>query len=192
MKSANMLERLNQQIRRRMPVIRIHSNEASCLIFYFILKSLRAGFVLSKIPAGNLPYACILTAMFAGTVSTLVFRLSRRHTAITILTGIYIAIIASLLVLRWAMTRSIECLQYLYFVYVEIVAVLTTAQFWLLAVYVFDRRFNLGRVFGKDSCRWSVRVQLPGRWRESQRDHTCASSRRNRQRHRTTPPLPKQ
>ena len=115
-------------------------NIFSILTFYFILKPLRAGLFLAKIPAGNLPYAYFLTAIFAGTLAALVFRLSRRLSAITLLTASYSLIIITLLGFHWAVGRQLPALPYVYFVYVEIIAVLTTAQFWLLAGLVYDNR----------------------------------------------------
>jgi HEAT repeat protein/MFS family permease len=110
------------------------------LTFYYVLKPLRSGLFLKNFPASDLPYAYFLTAFLAGTLATLIFRLSRRTSAISFLTGINVFIILTLFYFRWAMGREMSSLPYLYFVYVQIVSVLSTAQFWLLAGYIFDSR----------------------------------------------------
>jgi AAA family ATP:ADP antiporter len=109
------------------------------LTFGFILKALRAGFVLTKISRDELPYAYFLTAVLAGTLITIVFGLARRVSLINLLTGVYAVIVAALLGFMWAPGQP-KVLAYLYFVYVEIVAALTSAQFWLLAGYIYDNR----------------------------------------------------
>jgi AAA family ATP:ADP antiporter len=108
------------------------------LTFYYILKPLRSGLFLKSFPASQLPYAYFLTAFFAGTLATLIFKLHRSISLIKLMTGINLAIIATLFYFQWAMGREIAYLPYVYYVYVQIVSVLSTAQFWLLAGYIYD------------------------------------------------------
>lgn len=108
------------------------------LTFYYILKPLRSGLFLKNFPASQLPYALFLTAVVAGTLATLIFKLHRHVSLIKLMTGINVAIIATLFYFRWAMGREIGYLPYVYYVYVQIVSVLSTAQFWLLAGYIYD------------------------------------------------------
>ncbi len=115
-------------------------NSFSVLAFYFVLKALRAGYVLAKISASSLPYAYFLTAVFAGTIAALAFRAGRRVSPISLIVATYLVIIATLIFFHSAMGRGVPGLAYAYFVYVEIVSVLTTSQFWLLAGYLFDHR----------------------------------------------------
>jgi AAA family ATP:ADP antiporter len=110
------------------------------LTFYYILKPLRSGLFLKNFPSSYLPYAYFMTAFFAGTLATLIFKLHRRISAIKLLTATNLGIIATLLFFRWAMGRDIFVLPYIYFVYVQIISVLSTAQFWLLAGYIYDHR----------------------------------------------------
>src|SRR5437867_6929322 len=117
------------------------------LTFYYILKPLRAGLFLKDLDTSQLPYAYFLTAIFAGTIATLVFKLSRRFSAIMLLTGTNLAIMASLFLFRWAMGRQISYMPYVFYVYVQIVSVLATAQFWLLAGYIYDNR-QAKRLYG--------------------------------------------
>ncbi len=126
------------------------------LMFYYVLKPLRSGLFLKNFPSSHLPYAYFLTAFLAGTIATLIFKLHGRLSLIKMLTGINLAIIATLLYFRWAMGRNISFIPYIYFVYVQIVSVLSTTQFWLLAGYIYDsqqskRIFPLlasGAIFG--------------------------------------------
>ena len=108
------------------------------LTFYYILKPLRSGLFLKSFPASQLPYALFLTAFFAGTLATLIFKLHRRVSLIKLMTGINLVIIATLFYFRWAMGKEIAYLPYVYYVYVQIISVLSTAQFWLLAGYIYD------------------------------------------------------
>lgn len=110
------------------------------LSFYYILKPLRSGLFLKNFPSAHLPYAYFLTAFFAGSLATVFFKLSKRVSAIAFLTATNVLIIATLSYFRWAMGRDIYYLPYIYYVYVQIVSVLSTAQFWLLAGYIFDNQ----------------------------------------------------
>ena len=108
------------------------------LTFYYILKPLRSGLFLKNFPASQLPYALFLTAFCAGTLATLIFKLHRHVSLIKLMTGINLVIIATLFYFRWAMGKEIAYLPYVYYVYVQIISVLSTAQFWLLAGYIYD------------------------------------------------------
>jgi AAA family ATP:ADP antiporter len=117
------------------------------LTFYYILKPLRSALFLSELPASDLPKAYLLTALIAGPLVTLVFKLSGRLSAVKLLTATNIAIIGSLFVFRWAIGRNLAQLPYAYFVYVQIVSVVSVGQFWLLAGYIYDSR-QAKRIYG--------------------------------------------
>ncbi len=108
------------------------------LTFYYVLKPLRSALFLEKFPSSQLPYVYFLTAFVAGGLATVFFKLSRRFSAISFLTATNVLIIATLFFFRWAVGREIFYLPYLYYVYVQIVSVFSTTQFWLLAGYMFD------------------------------------------------------
>ena len=108
------------------------------LTFYYVLKPLKNALFLESFPADDLPYAYFLTAFVAGGLATLFFKLSRRVSAISFLTATNVLIIASLFFFRWALGQEIKSLPYIYYVYINIVAALSTSQFWLLAGYIFD------------------------------------------------------
>ena len=117
------------------------------LTFYYILKPLRSALFLSELPASDVPKAYLLTALIAGPLVTLVFKLSGRLSAVKLLTATNIAIIGSLFVFRWAIGRNLAQLPYAYFVYVQIVSVVSVGQFWLLAGYIYDSR-QAKRIYG--------------------------------------------
>jgi ATP:ADP antiporter, AAA family len=117
------------------------------LFFYYILDPLRKGLFLKSFPSSQLPYAYFLTAVFAGAIASLAFKLSKTRSAIQLVTAINVGIIATLFYFRWAMGRDLWYLPWVYFVYVKIVSVLSTSQFWLLAGYVYDQRQSK-RIFG--------------------------------------------
>jgi ATP:ADP antiporter, AAA family len=110
------------------------------MTLYYILKPLRSALFLTSFPASDLAYAYLLTALFAGSLSALIFRLTRRMSAIKMMTGVNLGIIVTLLFFRWAMGRPLTWLPYAYFIYVQMVPALSAAMFWLLAGYVYDSR----------------------------------------------------
>jgi AAA family ATP:ADP antiporter len=110
------------------------------MTLYYVLKPLRSALFLTNFPASQLAYAYLLTALFAGTLAALIFRLTRHLSAIRMLTAVNLGIIATLLLFRWAMGRPITWLPYAYFIYVQMVSGLSTAMFWLLAGYLYDSR----------------------------------------------------
>src|SRR5262249_53156661 len=57
------------------------------LCFYYIVKPLKDGLFLANSPSADLPYPNFITALFAGTLATLVFKLGRRVSAIMLLTA---------------------------------------------------------------------------------------------------------
>ena len=110
------------------------------MTLYYILKPLRSALFLTNFPASHLSYAYLLTALFAGSLSALIFRLTRRISAICMMTGVNLGIIVALLFFRRATGGSISWVPYAYFIYVQMVPALSTAMFWLLAGYVYDSR----------------------------------------------------
>jgi HEAT repeat protein len=120
---------------------------AGVTAFYYILKPMRSALFLKDLPASDLPNAYLLTALVAGPLVALIFRLSRRISMIALLTATNLGVVASLLLLRWAVGAQFRYLPYVYFTYVQIVSVLCVAQFWMLAGYVFDGR-QAKRIYG--------------------------------------------
>src|SRR4030095_16114807 len=62
-------------------------------------------------------------------------------------TATNVVIFGTLFYFRIAMGREIWYLPYIFYVYVQIVSVLSTAQFWLLAGYVYDNQ-QAKRLYG--------------------------------------------
>lgn len=110
------------------------------LTLYYILEPLRSGLFLKNVPSRQLPYMYFLIAFVAGTIAVITFKLSMRSSAIALLTGTNVVIFGTLFYFRIAMGREIWYLPYVFYVYVKIVSVLTMAQFWLLAGYIYDNR----------------------------------------------------
>ncbi len=137
-----------QRLAAKLPVKRGEGVVTSLMFFYifgvmalyYILKPLRSALFLTNFPASHLSYAYLLTALFAGSLSALIFRLTRRLSAIRMTTTVNLGILATLLVFCWAMGRPVSWLPYAYFIYVQMVPGLSTAMFWLLAGYVYDGR----------------------------------------------------
>jgi ATP:ADP antiporter, AAA family len=117
------------------------------LTSYYILKPLRSGLFLTKFQSSDLAYAYWLSAAFAGTLATPIFRLGRKVSAITLITATNAMMIVTLLYFGWAMGRPIRILPYIYYVYVQVAPVLLVAQFWLLAGYIYDNR-QAKRLYG--------------------------------------------
>ena len=110
------------------------------MTFYYVLKPLRNSLFLTKFSSRELAYAYLLTAIFAGTLAALIFRLTRRLSPVRMMTVTNLGIIAMMLYFSWALGRQIENLPYIYFVFVQMVSGLTTAIFWLMAGYIYDSR----------------------------------------------------
>jgi ATP:ADP antiporter, AAA family len=110
------------------------------LTLYYILEPLRSGLFLKNVPSSQLPYMYFLIAIVAGTIAVITFQLSRRVSAISLLTGSNLVIFGTLFYFRLAMEQQIWYLPYVFYVYVKILSVLSTAQFWLLAGYIYDNR----------------------------------------------------
>ncbi len=108
--------------------------------FYYVLKPLRNSIFLTKFSSRELAYAYLLTAVFAGTLAALIFRLTRRLSPIRMMTAINLGIIAVLFYFNWAMGKQITFIPYVYFIFVQMVSGLTTAVFWLMAGYIYDNR----------------------------------------------------
>ena len=87
------------------------------LTFHYILKPLRARFFLQTFPASDLPYAYILTALFAGLIATFLFRLARRVSLVSLITITNAGIVGTLLVFRAVIDRDSVFLPYAYYVY---------------------------------------------------------------------------
>src|SRR6266496_4677894 len=119
----------------------------STLTFYYILKPMRSSFFLKNLPSTKLPFAYILTAIFAGTLTTLVFKYSRRLSVVSLLTVTNLVVVGTLFYFRSVMGRPIWYLPYVWFVYLQIVSVLQVAQFWLLAGFIYDNR-QAKRIYG--------------------------------------------
>ena len=113
------------------------------MAFYYILDPLRPALFVTNVGSNQLPYAYLLTAIVAGAIATIMFKAGQRWSAITLLTGTGLAVIAALFYFSWAMEpgrRDLWYLPWIFYVYMKIVPALATAQFWILAGYIYDNR----------------------------------------------------
>ena len=131
---------------------------AGVMCFYYILKPLRSALFLKDLPASDLPYAYLLAALIASPIVMLMSKLNRSLSVIGLMTATNMGVIGSLLFFRWAVSAQFRYLPYIYFSYVQIVAVLCIAQFWLLAGYIFDGRQakRLYRLLGAGAIAGSI------------------------------------
>ncbi len=110
------------------------------LTFHYILKPLRARLFLQSFPASDLPYAYLLTAVFAGLIATFLFRFGRRVSLVSLITITNAGIVATLFVFLALVEGESAFIPYAYYVYLQTVSGVAMAQFWLLAARVYDSR----------------------------------------------------
>ncbi|MDH5385117.1 MAG: hypothetical protein OEY18_10450 [Candidatus Aminicenantes bacterium] len=114
-----------------------------------VVKPVRTSLFLVKFGVEKLPLAYILVALFSAIIASFYSRYSRRfHLNHLLLTTLLISIIC--LWIFWLMLYSgYQGNWYLYalYIWVDIFGVITGAQFWLLANYIFNAR-EARRLFG--------------------------------------------
>jgi ATP/ADP translocase/HEAT repeat protein len=113
------------------------------MAFYYILDPLRPALFVTNVGSDLLPYAYLLTAVVAGAIATIMFKAGQRWSIATMITGVSVAVIAALFYFRSTMapgSRELWYLPWIFYVFMKIVPALATAQFWILAGYVFDSR----------------------------------------------------
>ncbi len=114
-----------------------------------IVKPVRNSLFLVKFGAEKLPYVFILVALFSAIVASIYSKYSKRM-RLNIMITITLLICISSLLLIWLMLHAGyqgSWFLYAFYVWVAIFAVITSAQFWLLANYVFNAR-EAKRLFG--------------------------------------------
>ncbi|MBD3297672.1 MAG: hypothetical protein GF341_03375 [candidate division Zixibacteria bacterium] len=105
-----------------------------------IVKSVRQSLFLQKFGAANLPYVYLLIAAIAGTIATIYQRFAHRVKVHRLLIWTMVIIIANLLIFRFLSLIGWSPLAYVLYVWVAVYGILATAQFWMLANYVYDPR----------------------------------------------------
>ena len=114
-----------------------------------IVKPVRNSLFLVKFGAEKLPYVFMLVALFSAIVALIYSKYSKR-TRLNIMISVTLLISIACLLLIWLMLHAGyqgSWFLYAFYVWVAIFAVITSAQFWLLANYVFNAR-EAKRLFG--------------------------------------------
>jgi len=105
-----------------------------------IVKSVRQALFLQSFGAASLPYVYLLIAFVAGGVAALYQRFSRNVAVGRLIVGTMLVLVANLVVFRWLVSYEWGALAYVLYVWVGVYGILATAQFWMLANYVYDPR----------------------------------------------------
>jgi AAA family ATP:ADP antiporter len=114
-----------------------------------IIKPVRNSLFLVKFGAEKLPYVFMLVALFSAVVASIYAKYSKK-VRLNYLISMTLLICIGCLLLIWFMLHSGyqgSWFLYAFYVWVAIFAVITSAQFWLLANYVFNAR-EAKRLFG--------------------------------------------
>ncbi|MFC2170635.1 Npt1/Npt2 family nucleotide transporter [Calditrichota bacterium] len=107
-----------------------------------LIKPVRTSLFLSRIGIEFLPYAFILVAVSSGLVIALYSKLSSKYRINRLITYILVGSVIFLLFFWIMLQAKVQSAWFYFFLYVwvAIFAVIVTAQFWLLANYVFNAR----------------------------------------------------
>jgi AAA family ATP:ADP antiporter len=114
-----------------------------------IVKPVRNSLFLIQFGIDKLPYVFILTAMIASLVAWIYSELTKAARINSLIVGTLLSSIVSLLFF-WTVFRlgyEHSWLLYAFYIWVAIFAAVVSAQFWLLANFVFDAR-EAKRLFG--------------------------------------------
>jgi AAA family ATP:ADP antiporter len=138
----------------------IHEGEgfkASLMFFYgflliasfLILKPAVNSLFLEKFGAGKLPHVFVLVALFSVIIAWIYSRYSKKIRLNLMIIATILVSIACLLIF-WLLLYSghqLGWILYAFYIFVEIFGVITGAQFWLLANYIYNAR-EAKRLFG--------------------------------------------
>ncbi|HWO56520.1 MAG TPA: Npt1/Npt2 family nucleotide transporter, partial [bacterium] len=105
-----------------------------------IVKSVRQALFLQNFGAASLPYVYMMIAAISGLVATLYQRMSRNTLIHRAVIATQFAVIVNLLVFRALLSLDWEPLTYVLYVWVAVYGILSTAQFWAFANYLYDPR----------------------------------------------------
>ncbi len=118
----------------------------ACLM---IIKPIRNSLFLVKFGVEKLPYVFVLVALFSAAVASLYSRYSRRIRLNNLISITILISIASLLIFWFLLNFGFlgNWIFYAFYIWVAIFGVVVTAQFWLLANWIFNAR-EAKRLFG--------------------------------------------
>ena len=104
------------------------------------VKSVRQALFLQKFGAASLPYVYLLIAGVAGTIAAIYQRFSRNVAVHRLLIWTMLIVVSNLLIFRFLSAIGWAPLAYVLYVWVAVFGILATAQFWMLANYIYDPR----------------------------------------------------
>ncbi len=105
-----------------------------------VLKSVRQSMFLQKFGAASLPYVYLLIAGVAGTIATIYQRFAKNVPIHKLIVWTSIFVVTNLVLFRFGALAQWEPLAYVFYVWVAVYGILATAQFWMLANYIYDPR----------------------------------------------------
>ena len=108
------------------------------LVTLYLLKPARDSLFLIELGPARLPFVFLAVAAAVVPVTLLYGRLGRRLRLSQLVNGTTIALVLSLVAMRWAIDLEADWVYFLLYVWVSIYSVLATSQYWLLAGAVFD------------------------------------------------------
>lgn len=105
-----------------------------------IVKSVRQALFLQSFGAASLPYVYLMIAAISGVIATLYQRFSRKTLIHRAVIATHVVVIANLLLFRALLSLGWEPLTYILYIWVAVYGILSTAQFWAFANYLYDPR----------------------------------------------------
>lgn len=105
-----------------------------------VLKSVRQSLFLEKFGAASLPYVYLLIAGVAGTLATIYQRFAKNVPIHRLIVWTVLIVASNLVLFRFGAKAQWEPLAYVFYVWVAVFGILATAQFWMLANYIYDPR----------------------------------------------------
>ncbi len=129
---------LDLRVGERALVGMMFAYNVALLVTLYLLKPARDSLFLIEVGAVNLPLVFLATAAAVVPVTILYGRIGRRVKLSRLVNWTTVVLIASLIVMRWAVALEADWTYFLFYVWVSIYSVLATSQYWLLAGAVFD------------------------------------------------------
>lgn len=105
-----------------------------------IVKSVRQALFLQSFGAASLPYVYLMIAAISGLIATLYQRFSQNTLIHRAVIATHVVVIVNLIFFRALLSLNWEPLTYILYIWVAVYGILSTAQFWAFANYLYDPR----------------------------------------------------
>ena len=132
------------ELRRLMPLVGAYT---LILASIYVLKPARNALFLDQLGIAQLPYVLILVALIGGGISSLYSKLMGSARLNRLIPGTFVALLAHLVIFRYAFAVSGGWIYYLFYIWVNLYGVLAVSLIWLLANAAFNAR-EARRLFG--------------------------------------------